>query len=243
MRIKRAMLFAAGLGTRMRPLTSRMPKALVEVSGKPLIDHALARFGEAGLERVVVNTHHFAERTRAHLERRSDSFELCVSHEPELLETGGGIVRALPLLGEAPFFSANADAIWLDGPTKPALERMAQHFDEERFDALLLLHPRELAIGYRGAGNFDLAADGTLRCTSSPAFVFTGVQILHPRLFATRAATPFSLRELYVAAQGPDGALARMAGLVHDGDFLHVGTPAERDEANAFFANKHAVKL
>lgn len=241
MRIRRAMLFAAGLGTRMRPLTDSVPKALVEVDGKALLDHALARFAEAGLTRVVVNTHHFAEQTRAHLERRVDHFELCISHEPELLETGGGIVRALPLLGDEPFFSANADAIWLDG-AMPALQRLSQSFDSERIDALLLLHPRERAIGYRGPGNFDLAADGTLRRGPEAAFVFTGVQILHPRLFAGRSAIPFSLRELYAAAERPDGSLVRMAGLVHDGDFLHVGTPEERAEANAFFAARSTAR-
>jgi MurNAc alpha-1-phosphate uridylyltransferase len=241
MRIAHAMLFAAGLGTRMRPLTLTMPKALVEVAKKPLLDHALDRFADAGISRVVVNTHHFAEQTRAHLERRRDTFELCISHEPELLETGGGIVKALPWFDDAPFFSANADAIWLDGAT-PALRRLSEHFDESTLDALLLLHPVERAVGYRGPGNFNLAGDGTLLRAATPAYVFTGLQILHPRLFRGRKARPFSLRELYLAAQRPDGSLSRMGGLVHDGEFLHVGTPEERDEANAFFNARTLAK-
>jgi MurNAc alpha-1-phosphate uridylyltransferase len=231
--LRRAMLFAAGLGTRMGELTRVRPKPLVEVGGKALLDYALEGFERAGLERVVVNSHYLGEQLAAHLALRASRSEIVLSPEPTLLETGGGVVQALPLLGDAPFFSANSDVILLDGPT-PALERLRQAFDPERHDALLLLHPLDRAIGYSGPGNFDLSADGELVRSASPRFVFTGLQILQPKLFAGRQAIPFSLRELYLAAERPDGRLARIGGLVHDGDWLHVGTPSELRTAEAF---------
>jgi MurNAc alpha-1-phosphate uridylyltransferase len=232
--LRHAMLFAAGLGTRLMPLTSTTPKPLVKVGGKALIDHALDRFAAAGVSRVVVNTHHLAEQLDAHLAARSWSFELQTSYEDVLLETGGGIAKALPMLGTAPFVSANADAIWIDRE-RPAIERLAEAFDAERMDALLLLHPLERAVGYRGPGNFALTEDGQLTRAMYAPYVFTGVQVLHPRLFTGRTAKPWSLRELYNAAERSDGKLARMYGLVHDGDWVHVGSPEELAEAEAFF--------
>jgi MurNAc alpha-1-phosphate uridylyltransferase len=187
------------------------------------------------MARVVVNTHHLADQLEAHVTAEARSYELCISHESVLLETGGGIARALPLLGREPFVSANADAIWMDGE-KPALARLAEAFDAERMDALLLLQPLERAVGYSGPGNFALTDDGQLQRTMYAPHVFTGVQVLHPRLFAGRKAEPWSLRELYNAAERADGKLARMYGLVHDGDWIHVGSPEELAEAEAFLA-------
>jgi MurNAc alpha-1-phosphate uridylyltransferase len=236
--LRHAMLFAAGLGTRMLPLTRSTPKPLVKVAGKALLDHALECFAAAGVARVVVNTHHLADQLEAHVAAHPGSGpELCISHEDVLLETGGGIVKALPLLGGAPFVSANADAIWLDRGT-PALARLAAAFDAEKMDALLLLHPLERAVGYSGPGNFALGDDGQLQRALYAPHVFTGVQVLHPRLFAGRKAEPWSLRELYNAAERADGRLARMYGLVHDGDWLHVGTPGELAEAESFLARR-----
>lgn len=231
------MVFAAGLGTRMGELTRARPKPLVPVLGKPLLDYALAPFERIGCARIVVNTHYLGDQIAAYLADRASPAELCLSPEEVRLETGGGIVQALSLLGDAPFFSANSDAFLLDGPT-PALERLSSAFDAARFDAMLLLHPLERAVGYTGPGNFELTEAGCLARSERPQFVFTGVQILHPRLFAGRTATPFSLRELYQAAEGTDGVLRRIGGIVHDGDWVHVGTPEELARAEAFLAQR-----
>lgn len=232
-----AMVFAAGLGTRMGELTRSTPKPLIRVAGKPLLDYALERFEQAACARIVVNCHYLGEQIAAHVSARLSRAEVVLSPEEFLLETGGGVVQALPLLGTAPFFSANSDTIWLDGET-PALERLAKAFDPGNFDALLLLHPLERAVGYRGPGNFDLSDTGELRRSPAPRYVFTGVQVLHPRLFVGRKAEPFSLRDLYRDAERPDGTLARIGGLVHDGDWLHVGTPEELHEAEAFLRRR-----
>jgi N-acetyl-alpha-D-muramate 1-phosphate uridylyltransferase len=239
------MLFAAGLGTRLRPLTEHTPKPLIRVGGTALLDHTLARFEASGVERIVVNTHHHAAQLARHLAARTSPSELVVSHEPRLLETGGGIVQALPWLGYAPFFSANSDAFWIDGAT-PALVRLAQAFDAARMDALLLLIDPARAVGYSGAGDFELGAEGQLS-RAGKRLIFSGLQLLHPRLFApylgpaTPAAPavdprPFSLREVYAAAELPDGTLSRMFGLVHDADWVHVGAPAELEAAEAYLA-------
>jgi MurNAc alpha-1-phosphate uridylyltransferase len=238
--LRTAMVFAAGLGTRMRPLSERVPKPLLRVADKPLLDYALEHFERAGCTRIVVNSHYLGEQVEQHVGARRSPAQLITSPEDPVLETGGGIVKALPLLGDGPFFSANSDVLWFDRE-EPALARLRRAFDESRMDALLLLHPVERAVGYRGPGNFDLTPEGWLVRSPAPRYVFTGVQVLHPRLFIGRRAEPFSLRELYQAAEGPDGVLRRMAGLVHDGDWVHVGTPEELREAEAFVAQRRAA--
>jgi len=235
MRIARAMLFAAGLGTRMRPLTDHTPKPLIRVGGRALLDHTLDRFLAFGIERVMINTHYLAPQIQAHVCALPAGSRLELSHEDPVLETGGGIVNVLSFFENQPFFSANSDTIWVDRGT-PALTRLASAFDPERMDALLLLHPLSRAVGYHGPGNFDLTPEGVLLKGPHAPYVFTGLQILHPRLFAGRSAEAFSLRELYQAADDGSGKLSRMFGLVHEGDFLHVGSPEELAEANAFFA-------
>ncbi len=239
MQISRAMVFAAGLGTRLQPLTLHTPKPLIEVGGQALLDHTLQRFQQAGVHDIIVNTHYLAEQVNAHVARRFADLHVTFSHEDPILETGGGIVKVLAHFDGEPFFSANSDTIWIDQGAS-ALERLAQAFDAERMDALLLLHPLERAVGYRGPGNFGLDGDGILTRPPSAPYVFTGLQILHPRLFQGRSAVPFSLRELYLAAQRPDGKLARMHGLIHEGDWVHVGSPEELAEANAFFTARHS---
>ena len=229
--LTRAMLLAAGLGTRMRPLTERIPKALVALAGRPLLDYALARFEDAGCTRVVVNTHHFADQVARYLAQRGARCELRVSHEPVLLESGGGLVQALPLLGHAPFLVANADTVWIDDGT-PAIARLREAFDPERMDALLLLEPRTRAADYAGPGDFGLNDEGEIVQGGERPYVFRGLQVLHPRSLAGRVATPFSLREVWAAARRPDGSIARHHGLVHaHGRWLHVGTPAELSAA------------
>lgn len=232
------MVFAAGLGTRMGALTESTPKPLVHVAGAQLLDYALTPFERAGCTRIVVNAHYLGDQIADYLAQRQSPSELCLSHEIERLETGGGIVQALSLLGDAPFFSANSDAFILDAPGSSALARLAQAFDPDRWDGMLLLHPVERAVGYAGHGNFDLSPEGELVRSERPAFVFTGIQILHPRLFRGRPATPFSLRALYDEAEQPSGVLRRFGGVVHEGDWVHVGTPLELTAAEAFLRSR-----
>jgi MurNAc alpha-1-phosphate uridylyltransferase len=231
------MLFAAGLGTRLRPLTEHTPKPLVTLRGKALIDYSLERLVAAGCERIVVNTHHHAQQLAAHLRVHAAADLITISHEPLLLETGGGIVQALPLLAPEPFLSMNSDAFCIDG-AEPALARLASAFDETRMDALLLLVPLAASVGYGGGGDFELNPDQTLRRCATPRYVFSGYQLLHPRLFQGRSATPFSLREIYRAAERADGTLLRMHGLLHDAAWVHVGTPEELAAAEHYLASQ-----
>src|SRR3990172_12172817 len=173
---KNAMVLAAGFGTRMRPLTDRMPKPLVSVAGKTLLDHVLDRLTEAGVERAVVNVHHFAEKMIDHLESRNDPRIVISDERGLLLDTGGGVLKALPELGEAPFFHLNADTIWIDG-VKPNLARLAEGFDPLTMDALLLLAPTAGSVGYAGRGDFSMASDGRLRKRAereAAPFVYAG---------------------------------------------------------------------
>jgi MurNAc alpha-1-phosphate uridylyltransferase len=218
---KTGMVLAAGLGTRMRPLTDRIPKPLVELSGRPLLDHAIDRLVAAGVERVVVNVHYKAEMIERHLAGRRD-VEVRLSAEPELLETGGGVQRALPLLDEV-FFVVNSDVFWLDG-TVPALLRLAEAFDPARLDALLLMQRTATAVGYEGLGDFVIDPAGVPRRRRErevAPHLFAGVQVLHRRLFDGQAPGKFSLNPFY------DRALAagRLAAVVHDGEWFHVGSP------------------
>ena len=219
---QRAMVLAAGLGERMRPITDTLPKPLIELRGRTLLDSILDRVEAAGVPEAVINLHYLGEMIEARLvprERPRVSF----SHEETRLETGGGVRKALSLLGADAFFVINGDVCWLDGHT-PALERLAAAWDDEEMDALLLLHPTAFAVGYAGVGDFVLAPDGRMRrrreLEVSP-FVFTGIQILHPRLFEDAPEGPFSLNLIYDKA----GAAERLWGLRHDGEWFHIGTP------------------
>jgi MurNAc alpha-1-phosphate uridylyltransferase len=218
----RAMVLAAGLGKRMRPLTDTIPKPMVEVAGRTMIDHALDRFAAIGVHDIVVNLHHLKAKLEAHLANRRD-LRIVLSPEPELLETGGGVTKALPLLGGAPFYVANADIIWFDGAT-PALARLGEAWDDDKMDALLLLQRTVTAHGYEGQGDFFLDPLGraTRRHGGAVApYVFAGVQILHPRLFKNAPAGPFSLNVLYNQAEES----GRLWAVAHDGLWFHVGTP------------------
>lgn len=220
---KTAMVLAAGLGTRMRPLTERRPKPLVEVAGRALIDHALDRLAEAGVERAVVNVHHFAEQIERHVASRKKP-QITISDERGLLlGTGGGVRKALPALGDEAFFHINSDTLWIDG-VKPNLARLAETFDPASMDALLLLAPTTGSIGYAGRGDFTMAPDGRLRGraerTVAP-FVYAGAAILSRRLFDRASEGEFSLTDLFdrAAEQG------RLHGLRLEGLWMHVGTP------------------
>ncbi len=223
--VRRAMVLAAGLGTRMRPLTEHRPKALVPLAGRPLVDRVLDRLARAGIERVVVNVHAHAEQLVAHLAARAEGPEIAISDErAQLLDTGGGIRQALPLLGPDPFFVINVDAVWSDGPTN-TLARLAARWDTATMDALMLLVPTRAAPGYSGRGDFLMDAMGRLErrgARRSAPFVFGGIQILEPALVAAIPDRVFPLSRAW------RGALARgrLHGLVHDGRWAHVGTPA-----------------
>lgn len=219
-----AMVLAAGLGTRMRPLTNDLPKALVPVAGQPLIGHILDRLAENGITRLVVNTHYCAGKLHDFLQQEQ-RFTIHTSHEPVLLETGGGIRNALPLLGAEPFFAINCDSLWLDGLQSP-FTRMRALWQDGGMDALLLLQPTVTVLGYQGAGDFQMDALGRLSRRASgrvTPFVYTGVQLLHPRLLADSPDGAFSLNRLYDHAIGQ----GRLYGLAHDGLWFHVGTPEE----------------
>ncbi|MGE0754313.1 MAG: nucleotidyltransferase family protein [Alphaproteobacteria bacterium] len=221
----KAMLMAAGLGLRMRPL-SDLPKPMIPVDGIPLVDRALSWLEQYGIQEVVVNTHYRSDLMQGHLAVRTHP-HITISHEDELLETGGGIVKALPLLGDEPFFAINSDVICIDGAT-PALAQMARQWNDAQMDALLLLQPVDHAVGYSGAGDFFMDDAGKLTRRGQNArapYVFTGVQLLHPRLFTNVPPGRFSMNVLYDRLLQP-GAPRSLYGLVHDGAWLHVGDPA-----------------
>jgi N-acetyl-alpha-D-muramate 1-phosphate uridylyltransferase len=220
---RRAMVLAAGMGTRMHPLTTRMPKPLVEVAGKPLIDHVLDRLAEAGVERAVVNVHHFAEQIERHLAARAKPQIVISDERGLLLGTGGGVVKALPELGAAPFFHINSDTIWIDG-VQPNLARLAEAFDPAAMDALLLLAPTTGSIGYAGRGDFAFAADGRLRRRGErevAPFVYAGAAILAPALFAGAPQGEFALTDLFARA----AEAGRLHGLRLEGLWMHIGSP------------------
>ena len=228
------MVLAAGLGTRMPPLTDARPKPLIEVAGRTLLDRALDNFEAAGVGTIVVNVHYLADQIEARLAARAaegGAARYVISDErDELLETGGGVARALPLLGEAdPLLVANADNLWRDG-RENTIARLAAAWDPARMDALLLLIDREEAKGYDGAGDFHREPSGRLHRRGhdlTANYVFSGVQLLSRRLFADVPQGPFSLNLLYNRAL----AAERLYGLVHDGLWHHVGTPEAVAEA------------
>jgi len=232
-----AIVLAAGLGTRMRPHNGNIPKPLVKVGGKPLIDYALDRLAEAGVSRAVVNVHHLADAIERHLALRRKPQIVISDERGALLDTGGGIVKALPKLGDAPFFLVNSDTLWLDG-VKPNFARLAGAFDPDRMDALLLLAPTAGSLGYDGRGDFAMLPDGRLRRRAEREvvpFVYAGAAILTPALFADAPKGAFSLTLLFdrAAEQG------RLFGLRLDGVWMHVGTPEAVAAADAALAAVH----
>jgi N-acetyl-alpha-D-muramate 1-phosphate uridylyltransferase len=218
-----AMVLAAGFGTRMHPLTENMPKPLVAVAGRPLIDHVLDRLAAAQVERAVVNVHHFAEQMIGHLKDRARPRITISDERGLLLGTGGGVKKALPELDGAPFFHINSDTLWIDGAT-PNLKRLAQAFDPAAMDALLLLAPATGSIGYAGRGDFTMTPDGRLQKRGEQAsapFVYAGAAILSPTLFNDTPEGEFPLTLLFDRA----AKAGRLHGLPLDGLWMHVGTP------------------
>lgn len=229
------MVLAAGLGTRMRPLTDCLPKPLIRVAGKPLIDWTLDRFANAGVKRAVVNVHYRADQMEAHLSSRARP-EVIVSDERVLLlETGGGLKKARASLGETPVYCTNTDAILVDDGPEPCAA-LAAAWRDDRVDALLLLAPLEKAVGYDGAGDFSVGEDARpqWRKGATAPFVFTGLQIIRPALLDGAPDGPFSMRLLWDKAMATD----RMRAIIHNGPWMHVGDPQGLALAEAFFDNR-----
>jgi len=231
---KQAFVLAAGLGTRMRPYNGHVPKPLVAIGGKPLIDHVLDRLAEAGVERAVVNVHHLADALEQHLAVRRRPAIIISDERDALLGTGGGIAKALPRFGADPFFLVNSDTVWLDG-VRPNLARLAEAFDEGTMDALLLLAPTTDSIGYAGRGDYAMLPDGRLRRRAEQEvvpFVYAGAAILTPALFAGAPPGAFPLTRLFDRA----GESGRLFGLRLEGVWMHVGTPDAVAAAEAALA-------
>jgi N-acetyl-alpha-D-muramate 1-phosphate uridylyltransferase len=231
---KSAMVLAAGLGTRMRAYNGHIPKPLVAVGGKSLIDYGLDRLAEAGVERAVVNVHHLADVLEKHLAARKRPHIVISDERAELLGTGGGIAKALPQLGDGPFFLVNSDTLWLDG-VRPNFTRLGEAFDPNTMDALLLLSPTAGSIGYSGRGDFMMLPDGRLQRRTErevAPFIYAGSAVLAPALFAGAPKGAFSLTALFDRAAEKE----RLFGLRLEGVWMHVGTPEAVAAADAALA-------
>lgn len=232
------MILAAGRGSRMRPLTAITPKPLIEVAGRALIDHVMDRLESAGVDRYVVNVHYLADLVEVHVTRRVGDRVKISDERDGLLETGGGLVRALPLLGPAPFLVANSDTFWIEGASG-AVPRLLAAYDAGRMDALLLLAPTVRAVGYDGLGDFELSPEGRLsrrrQFTIAP-FVYAGCAVMSPAALRDPPATKFSLNVVF------DRLIetGRLYGLRLDGEWLHVGTPQAIRAAERAYAESAA---
>jgi N-acetyl-alpha-D-muramate 1-phosphate uridylyltransferase len=230
-----AMVLAAGLGTRLRPVTETIPKPLIEIKGRSLLNHAIDRLALVGVERVVVNVHYKAAMVAAQLTRR-DHPRIEISHERELLDTGGGVACALPLLGDV-FFVVNSDVFWLDGEDR-ALQRLAAAFDPERMDAILLLQRTVTAVGYEGSGDYLIDPSGCPQRRGErevAPFLFAGLQLLHRRAFAGISDRVFSLVRLFDRAE----EAGRLSAVVHDGEWFHIGTPQGLSATRERLSSRH----
>jgi N-acetyl-alpha-D-muramate 1-phosphate uridylyltransferase len=227
--IKTAMVLAAGLGTRMRPLTDRTPKPLVTLGGRAMLDHVLDRLAVAGVERAVVNVHHLADQIEAHLKNRREPAITISDERGAILETGGGVLKALPLLGSAPFLVHNSDSVWTEG-ARSNLQALMNAWAPRRMDGLLLLAKRGTSIGFDGLGDYYMDASGRLKRRSGKEeapYVFAGVSILKPRLFEGVTEQAFSLVKMFDRASAQNA----LFGVVLEGTWMHVGTPEALTEA------------
>ena len=235
---RRAMILAAGLGKRMRPITDAIPKPLVHVHGRPLIDYGLDALERAGMEKIVVNVHYLPEQVEAHLTARGNSGIVVSDERDQLLDSGGGVAKALPELGGDPFYVLNADSFWIEG-YRPNLGHMSRVWNDDRMDVLVLLAGMANSIGYSGAGDFTMDPEGRLARRGErhvAPFAYAGVAIMHPRLFTDLPEGPFSLNLLFDRAIENE----RMYGIRLDGLWLHVGTPEGIHEAEEAIARSAA---
>ena len=234
----KAMVLAAGLGQRMRPLTDRMPKPLVEVAGQPLLDHVLDKLAVAGVAEAVINVHYLPDQIIDHVAPRTRPRVIISDERDRVLGTGGGVVKALPLLGDRPFFLLNADTMWIDG-VRCNLARLAEAFDPARMDILLLMAPTASSIGYTGRGDYSMLPDGALRKRREHQvvpFVYAGAAIMSPSIFAGAPNGEFSLTKMFDAANEQE----RLFGLRLDGVWMHVGTPDAVQAAEEAFSESVA---
>lgn len=231
-----AMVMAAGKGTRMRPLTATRPKPLIEVAGTTLLDHVLDHLRAAGVGRIVVNVHYFADSLEAHLKSRARDFDVVISDErDELLETGGGLMNAKALLGDDPFLCVNTDNFWVDGPVD-GIRLLASQWDDDRMDALMLLVPLARAHNHSGRGDFQMDPWGRLsrrKPGRMAPYVWTGIQMLSQRLLVDPPATAFSTNVFWDRAI----SAGRCFGVVHQGLWFDVGTPAAIPKTEAMLAD------
>ncbi len=236
---KKAFVLAAGMGQRMRPLTDNCPKPLLVVDGKTMLDRALDALAEAGVEEVVVNTHYLGEMIAAHLKNRKHP-RITISHETELLDTAGGVKKNLAFFDNEPFYVLNADVLWTNGRA-PTLKNMADAWDDATMDVLILLHEAADIPAYAGHGDYYLAAG-----SDRPVFakdmqkantIFAGPRIVHPRLFDDTPDGKLGFLQLFHKAE----KTGRLAAVLHDGEWHHVGTPEAFAETNRIFAKKKAV--
>ena len=233
-----AMILAAGLGMRMRPITDRTPKPLVKVDNRALIDHTIDRLVEGGVTDVTVNLHYLGDQVERHL-ARCKTPKITLSWERDgLLDTGGGVKQALPHLGQNPFWVVNCDSLWLNGPTR-MMARALQQWDPDKMDALLVLHSTVDAYGYEGKGDFNAGQDGRLSRRPEmeiAPWLFTGIQILSPAAFENTPDGAFSLNHIYNSAIEKD----RLYGVIHDGEWFHVGSPDGLSEVESFMKYRYA---
>lgn len=235
---KKAMILAAGLGKRMRPITNRIPKPLVEVAKRTLVDRIIDRLVDIDVRDIVVNLHHLGHLLQQHLERRDDVTITFIKEDDILLETGGGVANAIDHFGNDPFFAINGDTLWLNG-AEDGLMRLVRFWKPETMDAALLLHSTVDAYGYSGLGDFLVDPMGKL--TRRPErevspYLFTGVQILKPELFTNVPEGPFSLNVIYDRVLEEE----KLFGIVHDGEWFHIGTPNGLAEAEQYMQERYA---
>ncbi|MFK7903395.1 MAG: nucleotidyltransferase family protein [Nitratireductor sp.] len=237
-RPKKAIALSAGLGTRMKPITDTMPKPLIKVFGKTLLDHGLDALSKNGVEETVVNVHYFAEQIIEHTSTRLSPAIKISDEREELMDSGGGVAKALPTLGNEPFYLLNADSFWLEG-SKPNLDLLGDSWRDDEMDILLLLSGTSNCVGYSGSGDFTMDSEGRLERRTErklAPFAYSGAAIFHPRVFKDIPDGPFSLNLLFTRAieQG------RLFGVNMGGLWLHVGTPEAIIEAEAAIAKSAA---
>jgi MurNAc alpha-1-phosphate uridylyltransferase len=240
-KIENAIIFAAGLGTRMLPLTENLPKPMVEVAGQKLIDIVINKLLDYQVKKIVINTYYKAELLENYLTNKWKDIEIVFSREKELLDTGGGVIQALNHFENKPFFALNSDTIWFDG--RNVFELLEENWDESKMDMLLLLAPTKDYLGYEGKGDFDLTPEGQLKRKDSFPFVFTGVQVFNPEILKNKKIEKISRIKYVFEREGKDGIFDRIYGVVHDGEWLHIGSVEGLAEAEEYLKKKAIVKI
>lgn len=233
--IDHAFIMAAGHGTRMRPLTDTMPKPMVSVAGKPMIDHIIEKLTEAGVKNITINTHYLNQVIEKHI-KSTRCPQINISHETVLLDTGGGVKKALTYIGDTVFYHINGDAFWTEAKTgKPALMELADAWDDSKMDILMLLIPTERMTLTEGVGDYDVTADGQAvrSINKSGQYMFTGIRLTHPRIFKTVQDDIFSFLPLMDEAEKK----GRLYAVVHKGDWHHISTPHDVESINSYLIN------